>query len=147
MDEQVIEQELQTKGKLAPRLTPELIDAQISSEVYFNGMDALYRPAPHKEGEPPHVTVVAYKDAESLQCLTICVLVLKNGFTLVGKSACASPANYDLDIGRKLAREDARRQIWALEGYVLKSKLQIDAIWDAINVAGPGAERQAGIEA
>lgn len=123
MTEQSIELELQGKGKTAPRLTPADIDASISSEVYFNGMEALYKPAPHKQGEPPTITTIPYKDAESLQCLTICVLVLKNGFTVVGKSACASPSNYDQDIGQKIARDNAREQIWALEGYVLKNRL------------------------
>lgn len=61
--------------------------------------------------------------SEAMQCLTICVLTLKNGYTIVGKSACASPENYDAELGGKIAREDARKQIWALEGYLLRSKL------------------------
>ena len=106
-DEQAIEKEIQAKGLNAPRLTPEHIDAQIAGEYWGRASD-LFKGCP---------TSVA------MECLTICVLTLKNGFTIVGKSACASPENYDADLGYKIAREDARKQIWALEGYLLKSKL------------------------
>lgn len=105
-DEQAIEQEIQAKGLTAPRLTPEHIDAQIASEVWGRASDLFSVP---------------FNDA--LKCLTVCVITLKNGYTLVGKSACASPENFDLEIGGKIARDDARKQIWALEGYLLKSKL------------------------
>jgi Phage protein (N4 Gp49/phage Sf6 gene 66) family len=105
-DEQAIEKEIQDKGLNAPRLTPQHIDDQIASERWGRASELF--------NEPHSVP---------LQCLTICVLTLKNGYTLVGKSACASPENFDLEIGGKIAREDARKQIWALEGYLLKSKL------------------------
>lgn len=106
-DEQAIEKEIQSKGLNAPRLSPEHINAQIASEVWGRASD-LFKDVPHND---------------ALACLTICVLTLKNGYTIVGKSACASPENYDLDLGGKIAREDARKQIWALEGYLLRSKL------------------------
>lgn len=105
--EQEIEQEIQAKSLVAPRLTPELIDAQIAAEYCGRASD-LFKGCP--------VT-------QELECLTICVLVLRNGFTLVGKSACASLENFDAELGYKIAREDARRQIWVLEGYALRSKL------------------------
>lgn len=106
-DEEAIEKEIQAKGKIAPRLTPEHIDAQIAGENWGRASD-LFKGTPISEG---------------MKCLTICVLTLKNGFTIVGKSACASPENYDAELGGKIAREDARKQIWALEGYLLRSKL------------------------
>lgn len=106
-NETAIEQEIQDKGLNAPRLTPELIDATIAGEYFAHASEA-FQGAPVLDG---------------LKCLTICVLVLRNGFTVVGKSACASPENFDADLGRKIAREDARRQIWALEGYALRSRL------------------------
>lgn len=105
-DEAEIEEEIVRKGKTAPRLTPELIDAQIASEVWGRASDLF---------ATPH--------SDALKCLTLCVITLKNGYTLVGKSACASPENFDLDIGARIAREDARKQIWALEGYALKNAL------------------------
>lgn len=108
-DEAAIEAEIQAKGLTAPRLTPALIDEQIIGEEYI------------QRGDYP--TVQTRDVAASLDCLTICVLVLKNGFTVVGKSACASPENFDPELGRKIARDDARNQIWALEGYRLRSYL------------------------
>jgi len=56
------------------------------------------------------------------------VLVLKNGFTVTGESACASPENFDAEIGRKVARANAVQKIWPLMGYELKSKLNEHAL-------------------
>lgn len=55
--------------------------------------------------------------------ITFCVLVLKNGYAVTGESACASPANFDAEIGKKIARQNAVNKIWQLEGYLLKQKL------------------------
>ena len=60
---------------------------------------------------------------EPLRLLTFCVLVLKNGFTVTGESACASPENFDAEIGRNIARQNAVQKIWPLLGYELRSKL------------------------
>lgn len=57
--------------------------------------------------------------------LTVCILQVKNGFTFVGTSACASPENYNQEIGDKIAYGNAFKQIWAAEGYLLKEKLAI----------------------
>lgn len=111
-DEIAIEAEIQTKGLNAPRLTPALIDASIAAEYWGRASDLF-------KGSPAH---------PSLDCLTIYVMVLKNGFTVVGKSACASPENFDAELGAKIAREDARNQIWALEGYLLRSTLAGEAV-------------------
>jgi len=59
----------------------------------------------------------------SLGLLTFCVLVLRNGFTVTGESACASPENFDPEIGRKIARQNAEQKIWPLMGYELKERL------------------------
>lgn len=55
--------------------------------------------------------------------LTVCALTLRNGFVVTGSSACADPSKFNRDMGRKLARDDARRQIWELEGYLLRERL------------------------
>lgn len=60
---------------------------------------------------------------EYLRPLTVCILVLRNGFTVIGKAAPADPTNFNPDLGRKFAREDAIRQIWLLMGYALREKL------------------------
>lgn len=54
---------------------------------------------------------------------TICCLTLKNGFEIVGESACVDPANFDVGLGRKYARERAINKIWELEGYRLQCEL------------------------
>jgi len=96
MNEHSIEKEIKEKGLAAPRLTPEKIDATIAHADY-------------------HVFAGS--------CLTVCCLTLKNGFTVTGESACASPENFDSVIGCRIARENARQKIWMLEGYLLKDKL------------------------
>lgn len=110
---QTIEQEIKAKGAdVAPRVTPADIKASIASEHYFTGQDGI--DAQHSHGAP---------QIPSLRLLTFCVLILKNGFTVTGTSACASPENFDAEIGRKVARQDAVRQVWPLLGYALKEKL------------------------
>ena len=59
----------------------------------------------------------------ALYLLTFCVLVLRNGFTVTGESACASPENFDAEIGRKIARANAVQKIWPLMGYALRTQL------------------------
>ena len=111
MNDQAIEQEIQSKGLTAPRVTPDDIEANIASEHYFTAGDAAY---------PGEVAGSAYAQ---LQLLTFCVLVLRNGFTVTGESACASPENFDAEIGRKIARQNAVAKIWPLLGFSLKQKL------------------------
>jgi hypothetical protein len=94
--EQEIEKEIQEKNLNAPRLTPDLIDSVIVGEQY-------------------HVF--------DNTTLTVCCLTLKNGFNVTGESAAVSPQNFDKEIGRKIAKQNAREKIWALEGYLLKEKL------------------------
>jgi hypothetical protein len=94
--EQEIEKEITDKGLDAPRLNPDLIDLKISSYAF-------------------HV----FRDT----CLTICCITLENGFTVSGESACASPENFNSEIGEKISYENARNKIWSLEGYLLKQRL------------------------
>lgn len=91
-----IEAEIQNKGLTAPRVTPEALDAEINHEQFhvFDG-----------------------------SCLTVCCLTLKNGFTVTGESACASSENFDAEIGRKIAKSNAREKLWPLLGFRLKDAL------------------------
>jgi hypothetical protein len=59
--------------------------------------------------------------------LTICVLTLRNGFNVTGESACVSPENFNKALGEEIAFKKAREKIWALEGYLLASKLHDSA--------------------
>lgn len=96
MTEQDIENEIQKKNLNAPRLNPDLIDAAIVSEQYHVFPNTTF---------------------------TVCLLTLRNGYSVCGESAAASPENFDDAIGRKIARQNARNKIWALEGYLLREKL------------------------
>jgi len=92
----------------AERVSLAKINEAISAEYSFTADKAL------GEGIPVH---------DSLKVLTICMIVMKNGFTVIGKSAPASPENFNADLGRQFAREDAIRQLWPLMGYALRERL------------------------
>lgn len=96
MNDDQIEQEIKDKGLTAPRVTPERVESRIASEQYhvFPGTTT-----------------------------TICCLLLQNGFTVIGESACASPENFNAELGQKIARQSAKDKIWALEGYLLRERL------------------------
>ena len=122
-DDAGIEQEILAKGLTAPRVTPADIEANIKSEVYFTAYDGRYgalQNGSYVGREKPEANDA---DLVSLELLTFCVLTLQNGFTVTGESACASPENFDAEIGRKIARENAKNKIWPLMGYALKQRL------------------------
>ncbi|HDU2653320.1 TPA: hypothetical protein U2R98_003677 [Yersinia enterocolitica] len=125
--DQTIEQEIQEKGLTAPRITPDHIESVISSEHYFTAYDGRHGSLSRGEYVGVEKPLDTEKDLFPLQLLTFCVLVLKNGFTVSGESACASPENFDAEIGRKIARQNAVNKIWILEGYLLKDRIHADA--------------------
>ena len=100
MNENEIEEEIQAKNLNAPRLTPDIIDSLIKEKAFHRLTDVL----------------------------TVCVLTLQNGFTVTGESACASPANYNQQIGEDIAFTNARDKIWPLAGYALKQKLYEESL-------------------
>ena len=112
----MIEREIQAKGLTAPRITPAAVELQIASEHYFTAEDGVGRANRGQTSE-------GGKNPVALSLLTFCVLVLRNGFTVTGESACASPENFDAEIGRKIARQNAVQKIWPLMGYELKERL------------------------
>ena len=118
-NDQAIEAQIQAKGKTAARVTPADIEANIASEHYFTAGDALKAMDPEEYA----LWVDDYPSGAALNLLTFCVLVLRNGFTVTGESACASPENFDPEIGRNIARQNAVAKIWPLMGYELRTKL------------------------
>lgn len=118
-----VEAEIVARGKTAPRVTPADIEATISHEFYFTAEDGIVGKH-HHPGESVGEVVHSEKP-HSMSLLTFCVLVLRNGFTVTGESACASPENFDGEIGRKIARQNAVQKIWPLEGYLLKQQLHV----------------------
>lgn len=113
-DDAGIEAEIQAKGLTAPRITPSDLLANISSEHYFTASQGAAGAG---------YVIHNANDRGPLHLLTFCVLVLNNGFTVTGESACASPENFDAEIGRKIARANAEQKIWPLMGYALKQRL------------------------
>ena len=115
-----IQNEIEAKGLTAPRVTPADIEAEIASEHYFTAADG-YRSAPcfDPNGQPADCLPAP----PALELLTFCVLVLKNGFTVTGESTCVSPANFDAEIGRKIARREAVNKIWPLLGFLLRNAI------------------------
>lgn len=116
-DDAAIEQEIVAKGKTAPRVTPADIEGNIASEHYFTaweGAQLAYWGTSNPEDPKP--TGGQPDQNGPLSLLTFCVLVLRNGFTVTGESACTSPENFDADIGKKVARQNAEQKIWPLLG-------------------------------
>lgn len=105
--DETIEQEIRRKGLNAPRLKPSDIEDAIKDEAYFVFPGTM---------------------------LTVCCLTLRNGYTATGESACASVENFDEQLGQRIARENAKQKIWALEGYLLKQRL-----WEERPVPDAGA--------
>ena len=117
MNDQAIEQEIQAKGLTAPRVTPADLKANIAHEHYFTAADGV------QAAGAVHLPAGEGWTLGTLQLLTICVLVLRNGFTVTGESACASPENFDAEMGRMIARDNAVAKVWPLMGYALKQHL------------------------
>lgn len=118
-----IEQEIHAKGLTAPRVTPADIEANIVSEHFFTARDGRLGALTNKTYVGRERPVENDADLVPLELLTFCVLVLSNGFTVTGESACASPENFDSEIGRKIARQNAVSKMWPLLGYALKERL------------------------
>lgn len=92
---------------VAPRVQLKDIEAAIGARYDFTADQAV--------GAAPAV--------DSLKLLSVCILVMRNGFSVIGKSAPASADNFNADLGRKFAYEDAIRQLWPLMGYALRDRL------------------------
>lgn len=117
-----IEQDIQAKGLNAPRVTPAAIEDEIVSQHFFTAQEGDY--GAYRANNDVYVgDMPSDASAKALPLLTFCVLVLRNGFTVTGESACASPENFDAELGRKIARQNAVAKIWPLLGFRLRDKL------------------------
>lgn len=94
---------------VAPRVSLADIEGAIAARHYVTADNALQ--------------LVAVGENEPLQRLSLCILVMRNGYTVVGKSAPASAENFNAELGRKLAYEDCIRQLWPLMGFALRDRL------------------------
>lgn len=116
-----IEAEIIAKNLPGARVTPQHIESVIATEHYFTAAQGAI--GAHIVEYDGQEFTPQLKYPESLTLLSICVLTLVNGYTVVGTSACAAPENYDRDLGRKIALRNAMEQVWPLEGYLLKQRL------------------------
>lgn len=107
MDSLQVSEAISARGATHPRVSLDDLNGAIEREEYVNAGEAV--------GEGGY--------ASPLGLMTLCFLVLKNGFVVLGKSAPASPENYDAAKGRTFAREDAIRQLWPLMGFALRDRL------------------------
>lgn len=97
----------------APRVSLKDIESKIIAKQFVTGLDAV------KANDED----VVQEAVQPLEILTLCLVVVSNGFTVVGKSAPASPDNFNKDLGEEFAYEDAVRQLWPLMGYALRDRL------------------------
>jgi len=95
-----------------PRVSLADMEGKIARSHYFTADQAVCAAE----------DAVSYPE-DPLKLLTICILVMQNGFTVIGKSAPASPENFDPEKGQRFAYEDAIKQLWPLEGYALRERL------------------------
>lgn len=102
---------------VAPRVTLADIEGAIDHTFYFTGHQAAVMTSAPGRYVP-----------EQLAVLTVCLVVMKNGFTVIGKAAPASPENFNVDLGRKYAYEDGVRQLWPLMGFALRDRLAAAAV-------------------
>ena len=132
MTDNQIESEIVAAGaNVAPRITPAEIEANVASEHYFTAGEGVIGAFVAGEFGARGGDTVAVRRGiaspevlkPSLNLLTFCVLVLRNGFTVTGESACASPENFNAEIGRKIARQNAVAKVWPLLGFALRQKL------------------------
>jgi Phage protein (N4 Gp49/phage Sf6 gene 66) family len=99
---------------VAPRVTLADIEGSIAAKLEINGERIAEQANSAQYNEPLR---------GNLEHLAVCLLVMKNGFMVIGKAAPASPENFDYDLGRKLAYEDCIRQLWPLMGFALRERL------------------------
>ncbi|GDY37206.1 Gp49 family protein [Acidovorax sp. NB1] len=120
-----LEREIQAKADKGPRVMPAALQAEIVSEHYFTAKQGCI-------GALGDAYELLGKTLDNpLGLLTFCVLILRNGFTVHGVSACASPENYNKEIGERIARENAEREIWPLLGFRLRDELARPVLTDA----------------
>ena len=124
-----VEAMIQAKGKTAPRVTPADIEAEIVGEYYARGPGAVSN------------NYMLDSHYDLLNRTTYCVLIMRNGFTVTGESTCVDLANFNADLGRKIARQNAVEQIWPLLGFrALQSKTQ-----SRLSISSRTARRRGGM--
>lgn len=95
------------------RISLDYIESQVAVKFYTTGQACADAAGITTSGDARD----AIKDWPSLNSMTICLLVMRNGFVVIGKSAPLDPANFNAELGQKFAYEDAVRQCWPLYAF------------------------------
>lgn len=61
------------------------------------------------------------------ETVTHCRILLDNGYSVSGESACVNVENYNQQIGEKIAYDRAFVQLWPLFGFLLAEKNKLKA--------------------
>lgn len=122
-----IQEDIEARASVAPRDARGDVENEIVSEHFFTAYDGRYGAIMRDVYSGRERPVGGGSDLIPLTLLTFCVLVLHNGFTVTGESACSSPENFDADIGRRVARQNAVNKIWPLLGFRLRDRLVKEA--------------------
>lgn len=110
-----------------PRVSLADMEGKIQSQHFFTAGQAEHAVRWLAGQQDGSIDVAPLSPDHPLSLLTICILVMENGFTVIGKSATASPENFDAEKGRTFAYDDAIKQLWPLEGYALRERLSAEA--------------------
>lgn len=125
MNNSQIEQEIQDKRLTAARVTPVMVEDAIVHEAYYTLDDAVFGKVASQADGHTEVGCLAYATRPNLDQVTLCHLELVNGTRIVGVNyGPISPENFDEELGKKLARQNATDQVYALLGYQLRTHLQ-----------------------
>lgn len=96
-----------------PRLTMADVDASIAGIYYFNGLQGAMASGAHVPGD----------HAEQLLRLTVCVVVLHNGFMQHGESYTVRTVDQNAQLGRELALIEAKARLLPILQYELKCRI------------------------
>lgn len=108
MDPRQIDKEAGANA-IAPRISLEYMEGQIE-QIWYTTADQCIS------------TRATLRAAEGLKYTTMCFVLMKNGYLVIGHSTPASPENFNPDLGRKLAYDQCLKQLWPILGYELKSR-------------------------
>ncbi len=114
MNDKELEDIQQSRNLTAPRVTLDDVNNNIGAEYYTTLDKALGHNVPT---DP----------SWNLGVITLCVLVLRNGFVVIGEAAPASPDNFDAALGQKIAKQKAIDKVWPLMGYALKDRMLVQS--------------------
>lgn len=92
----------------------------LNNEQLDNALNAS--PAPRVTKEYIESRIQSNKFVRFSETVTLCEILLDNGYSVRGESACVNPANYNKEIGERIAFDNAFDKLWPLFGFLLAEK-------------------------